>query len=165
MRTLILFMVIFLCAPNAIADEASHRAAAEELLLLSNTDKMMDQVWPQIEGMVDRQFKQMDAPEELRPVMKKYTNKMFKVMQAELGFENLKEDFIRVYVNTYTESEIRAISDFYKSPVGQKFIEKMPKLMQETMVITQRNMPRMMQKIQAISAEMVAEIERLKDQN
>jgi len=158
-------MVIFLCAPYAIAGQTSHQAAAEELLLLTNPDKMMDQIWPQIAGMVDQQFKQMGAPEELRPVMKKYTNKMFQVMQDELGFENLKEDFITVYVNTYSESEIRAISDFYKSPAGKSFLEKMPKLLQETMLITQRNMPRMMQKIQAISAEMAAEIERLKGQN
>ncbi len=165
MRTLAFFIILSLFSPCAFADETFHRAAAEELLLLSNPDKMMDQVWPHIAGMVDQQFKQMDAPEELRPVLKKYTNKMFNVMKAELGFENLKEDFITIYVNTYSESEIRAISDFYKSPVGKKFLEKMPKLIQESMRITQRNMPRMMQQIQAISEEMVAEIESLKSQN
>jgi len=164
-RTFAFFIILSLFSPCAFADEISHRAAAEELLLLSNPDKMMDQVWPHIAAMVDKQFKQMGAPEELRPVLKKYTTKMFNVMQAELGFENLKEDFITIYVNTYTESEIRAISDFYKSPAGKSFLEKMPQLMQATMRVTQRNMPRMMQKIQAITEEMTKEIEELTSQN
>jgi len=71
---------------------------------------------------------------------------------------------ISMYVNTYTESEIRAISEFYKSPAGKALLEKMPKLLQESMAMTQKKMPQIMQKIQAISQEMARELESLKDQ-
>ncbi len=164
MKAIIVFIILSLFTPYALADEVSHTAAAEELILLSNPDQILQQVWDQIGSMVDQQFQQMGAPEEYRPVYKKYTDKMFKVLEAELSLENMRDDMISMYVNTYTESEIRAISEFYKSPAGKALLEKMPKLLQESMAMTQKKMPQIMQKIQAISQEMARELESLKDQ-
>ena len=104
----------------------------------------------------------MGTPEELRPILKKYTDKMFKVLEAELSFESMKDDMIAIYVKTYSEDEIHAISDFYKSPAGKAFLEKIPKLVQESMSISQKKIPQMMQKIRAISEEMAQEIKKIK---
>ena len=163
-RSIIVLIILTLFCPYAIADETSHKAAAEELILLSNQDKLLEQVWAQVGGMVDQQFQQMGAPEELKPIFKKYTDKMFKVLEAEFSFENMKDDFITIYVKTYSESEIRAISEFYKSPAGQAYLKKMPQLVQESMAITQKKMPLMMQKIQAISEEMDQELKNFREQ-
>ena len=76
----------------------------------------------------------------------------------------MKDDYIDIYVKTYTESEIRAILEFYKSPAGKKFIEKMPELMQQSMAISQKNMPTIMNKVTKISEEMANEIKQLKEQ-
>ena len=159
-----IFMSLFCLFAIANADETTHKAAAEELLLLTNSDDMMKQVWAQVEGMMDQQFQQMGAPEDLKPIFKKYTDKMFKLMKEEYSFANIKDDLITIYVNTYTEDEIREISKFYKSLAGKKFLEKMPQLMQETMAITQKNMQGMIQKIQKISEEMAEAIKKLKEQ-
>jgi uncharacterized protein len=164
MRSIIVFIILSLFSSYAIADEISHRAAAEELILLSNPDQTLEQIYAQIRGMIDQQFQQMGAPEELRPVFKKYTEKMFKVIEAELSFENMKDDMISIYVKTYTESEIRAISEFYKSPAGKAFLEKMPTLIQESMAMTQRKLPQISVKIQSISKEMADELKSLKEQ-
>jgi hypothetical protein len=147
MKSIIGFIILSLFSSYAIADEISHKAAAEELILLSNPEQMLEQIYAQVRGMVDQQFQQMGAPEELRPIFKKYTEK------------------ISIYVKTYTESEIRAISEFYKSPAGKAFLEEMPTLIQESMSMTQRKMPQIMEKVQAISKEMAEElIESLKNQ-
>ncbi len=164
MRSIIVFIILSMFSSYAIADEVSHKAAAEELILLSNPDQMLNQVWAQLESMLDQQYQQMGAPEELRPIFKKYTDKLFEVIKAELSFENIKDDMISTYVKTYTESEIRAISEFYKSPAGKAFLEKMPSLMQESMAMTQKKMSQIMPKIQAISKEMADELKSLKDQ-
>ncbi len=62
------------------------------------------------------------------------------------------------------EEELRAISEFYKSPVGKKFIEKMPQLVQESMAISQNKMPSFMEKMQKITEEIANEIKQLKEQ-
>lgn len=102
-------------------------------------------------------------PEELRPVFNRYVNKMGKVMEEELGWAKIKNDYIDIYVKTYSEGEIRAISEFYKSSAGKKFIEKMPQLMQESMAISQKNMPTYMKKMQKITEEMANELQQLKE--
>ena len=70
---------------------------------------------------------------------------------------------IDIYVKTYTEEEIRAISEFYKSQAGKKFIDKMPQLMQESMAISQKRMPTLMKKVQKINEEMVNKIKQQKE--
>jgi len=157
-------MVLALSCSLANADEVSHKAAAEELLFLTDVDKMMKPMWEQMEIMMEQQYQQMDAPEESRPILEKFTKRMLNIMEEELSWEKMKNDYIAIYVKTYTEKEIRAISEFYKSPAGKKFIEKMPQLMQESMAISQKNMPEIMKKIQNISEEMADEIAQLKKQ-
>ena len=161
---IVLFIIMSLFNSIANADEASHRSAAEELLLLTNTDKMLKPMWEQMESMMEDQFYRMGASDNLKPILKKYQTKMLKILEEKLGWEKVKNDFITIYVKTYSEDEIVAISNFYKSPAGRKFIEKMPQLMQETMAISQKNMPAIMEKMQEISNEMETEIIQLKEQ-
>ena len=164
LKTVVFLMVLSLFCSFANADEVSHRAAAEELLLLTNVEKMLKPMWEQMETMMEQQFVQMGSPEELRPVLNRYTSKMVKIMEEELGWAKMKKDYIDIYVKTYTEGEIRAILEFYKSPAGKKFIEKMPQLMQESIAISQKNMPIFVEKMRKISEEMANEIKQLKEQ-
>lgn len=163
-KTCLLLIALSLFSSFAKADEISYRAVAEELLILTNADKMLKPMLKQMETMMEKQFVQMDAPEELKPVLKKYTGKMVKLMEEELGWAKMKKDYIDVYVKTYSEEELRAIAEFYKSSSGKTFIEKMPKLMKESMEISQKNIPAFMKKMQKMSKEMTSEIKELKEQ-
>jgi hypothetical protein len=42
------------------------------------------------------------------------------------------DDIATVYANNFTVGEMRAIEAFYRQPVGQKLLEKMPAIMQQT---------------------------------
>lgn len=162
-KTVILFLALALFWPFRLAgaDEASHRAAAEELLLLTNHDDTMRQVLEQVGDMMEQKFREMGASEELRPIFKKYTDRMLDMIREQYSFANMKDDLIAIYTRIYTEEEILAISAFYKSPAGRKYVEKMPRLMKESMAVTQAKMQEMMQKIQVIGEEMTEEIEQL----
>lgn len=161
-KALLVLLLTFmpLCA---FADEASHRAAAHELLTISKPEQVMEQVWVQVEQSVNQQFQEMGAPEELKPVFDDYSEKMFRILQEALSFEKMKDELIAIYVKTYTEEEIRSIIQFYKTPVGRKFIEKTPQLMEKTMELTERNMQGSVHKIQALTKELQLEIERRYD--
>jgi hypothetical protein len=126
---------------------------------------MVKPVFEQVELMMEQQFDQSDAPEESRPILKKYTGKMMKILEEELSWEKMKDDYVDIYVRTYTEDEIRAIADFYKTPAGQAFIEKMPKLMQEAMALSQRSMQGYMHKIEQLSSEMAKELEEAQERS
>lgn len=42
-----------------------------------------------------------------------------------------------VYGQTFTVDELRQITAFYRTPVGQKFLEKMPAVFQQTTAVGQ----------------------------
>jgi hypothetical protein len=81
MKAIIFFIILSLFTPYAIADEASRKAAAEELIILSNPDQILEQVWAQVGSMFDQQFQQMGAPEELDPYSKSIQTKCSKSLK------------------------------------------------------------------------------------
>lgn len=145
--------------PSAgFASEATKRAAIEEMLTLTQVDKLIDPMLTQLEGMLESQYQQMDVTEEHRPIFEKYNARMINLMKDEMAWDKMKGDFIDLYMKVYTEDEIAEINRFYKSPVGQKMIAKMPELMQETMTMTQKNLQSLLPRIRKISEDMAAEL-------
>lgn len=157
-----LFFIAICSSTHSIASEESHRAAIEKMLRLTNVDKMIEPMFAQIEGMLKKQYSQMGVSEEQLPILEKYNNKLFSFMKEEMGWPKMRDDFINIYARVYTEEEIMEINKFYSSPAGKKMIEKMPLLMQETMTLTQKNMQRLLPKIQQISEEMAQEVKNSK---
>jgi hypothetical protein len=151
-------ILIFILCSVGYADERSHRATAEELLKLLKSDQMMEPVFGQMKLMMEQQFDQMGVSEDKRPLLKKYTDKLINLLRKEMGWENIKNDFISAYVETFTEDEIRAILGFYKTPAGQTFIQKMPLLMKKSVEISQKKIPEMIEKMQQITTEMIEEM-------
>ncbi len=43
----------------------------------------------------------------------------------------MKEDIMRMYMRTFSESELKEINAFYITPTGQKVINVVPELVQE----------------------------------
>ncbi len=56
-------------------------------------------------------------------------------MNARLG--ELVEQMAALYGRNFTADEMREITAFYRSPVGQKVLDKMPAVMQESMSLGQ----------------------------
>src|SRR5262244_2128412 len=102
----------------ALGDAQSHRKAAENLLLVMEVDKSLPQIAAQV---VENQLQQNPqlAPqrESLQRFLTKYVN-----------WESVKEDTITAYTQEFTEPELKKLTEFYKTPVGKKASEKMPKL-------------------------------------
>ena len=152
------FLLTFLFTSLSYADTSSHRKAAEEVLILTAVDRMIEPAFQQIEQMQLGQLRQMDLPEEAYSHAQTYIQRIYQVIAKEMGWDNIKEDYINLYVDVFTESELRELIRFYQTPLGQKLIEKTPVLMQRTMLLTQQKMMRVMPEIQAISREMKQEL-------
>ena len=43
-----------------------------------------------------------------------------------------------IYARNFTADELREVTAFYRGPTGQKFVQKLPVITQESMVIGQR---------------------------
>lgn len=72
---------------------------------------------------------------------------MSKFFAKYLNWENLKDDFIQIYCDAYTEQELKEIYAFYQTPAGRKMVAKTPELTVKGMTITAA-------KVQANQAEL-----------
>jgi len=123
MRTMLscylIIMAVVLTHAVAVGDEKSHRKAAETLLIVTNVDKSLPKI---VEQVLASQLQQNPQLAPYREIMQRFLNKY-------MNWESLKEDVMTAYTQEFTEPEIKQLTAFYKTPLGQKAVEKMPKLL------------------------------------
>ncbi|HEV2577828.1 MAG TPA: DUF2059 domain-containing protein [Acidobacteriaceae bacterium] len=160
----VLLMVLFVASSGARADEASKRAKAEELFTLLHMDQLMDQLTKSVMQQVQTMTQSMPGADQATPEQKKlvadFQQRVLDLVNKRLGWKALEPDFINLYATTYTEEDLDGIIAFYKSPVGQKMLEKTPELMTKSTELTQQRMrevqPEFNQMIQDFMKQMAA---------
>ena len=160
----VLLMVSFIASSAARADEASKRAKAEELFTLLRMDQTMGAITANIMKQVQTMTQSMPGADQATPEQKKlvvdFQQRVMDLVDKRLGWKALEPDFIGLYASTYTDEELDGIIAFYKSPIGQKMLEKTPELMSKSSEITQQKMreiqPEFNQMIQDFMKQMAA---------
>jgi hypothetical protein len=110
------------------------RAAARELVVTMRAADQLKTLLP----IILQQLK--PAIVQNRPqVEKDYDAIMPTLVQGMLAKSDELLDLIAdLYARNFTAAELRQIGDFYRGPLGQKFLEKMPIIAQESMAIGQK---------------------------
>jgi hypothetical protein len=116
-------VVLTAAAPLVRADEQSHRRAAEELLQAMGMDKQLQSALDQTLAL------QIKA----QPVLLPYRDVMRKFLGKHISYAALKDDLIKIYSDEFSETELRQITAFYKTPAGKKMVDKSPTLMGKSM--------------------------------
>ncbi|HIE64628.1 MAG: DUF2059 domain-containing protein [Nitrospira sp.] len=114
--------LLFISHGPAKADEGGGKAeaVARQLIESSGADQFGSRV---IEQMVGLQQKRMpDIPDQFWENFKAGTNP-----------DDLVLLIIPIYVKHLSVEEMQAIIDFYKSPAGERLLDKLPQITRETM--------------------------------
>ena len=114
----LIMVALVLSSDVALGDEQSHRKAAENLLIVMEVDKSLPKITEQV---VETQLQQNPQLAPQREILQRFLTKY-------LNWESVKEDTITVYTREFTEPELKKLTEFYKTPVGKKASEKMPRL-------------------------------------
>ena len=124
--SLVLGCVAAIASAQERTDDYSHRAAAGELLeLLSPKDAFKSAFMVGMEPF----FRQISAQvsETQLSEIKAAADRLSDKVAAD---PELSRQLIDVYVKEFSESEIRELLAFYRTPIGKKALAKMPQLMQ-----------------------------------
>lgn len=157
-RMYVLVIVLSLIlVQGAWTGEDTHRELAEKLLLLMDAQKNIEQSFEMVKQMQMTQLKRMKLPGGATDKAQAVQQKIMDFLAKEMSWDKLKDDYISIYAETFTEEELKGLIEFYKSPVGQKFIQKTPELMKRSMEITQKQMADIMPKIREIMKEPLEE--------
>lgn len=148
----------------AFAQPAS-KESVKELLKITKSEQFLGQMSQQINTMMHSsiekitQGRKLTTKQELAVV--NYTQELGKIMQEELTWAKLEPEMIKIYAEEFSQEEIDGMIKFYKTPVGQSTIDKMPIVMQKSMQVGYKQMdaitPKIMQAADKLAKDMQSE--------
>lgn len=154
----IILLAIVTCPYSALAQDSSHEEAARALLVASDSDQMIDMVYdsilPQIQTMLD----QLGVSEAQKPILDRYFERMIDAMKEEMSWDKLEPLMVATYVEVYTEQELLELAEFYRSPIGQRFISGTPQVMEKYAARSQALAQNMYARMMELSVEMKMEL-------
>ncbi len=68
----------------------------------------------------------------------------------------MKKDLAGIYMQTFTEDELKLINDFYITPTGQKVINELPQLVQQRNQVAMQRLKENVGELQQILANSTA---------
>ena len=120
---------------------------AGQLLDQLKMQKLLDSTYSSMSKMQEQAF--AGAGTKLSPEAQVKASKQMEasmeIVKKEMGWDTIKPIFVKIYADNFDEAELEGIIAYYKTPVGQKWIEKQPAIQAETM----QAMTQIMPKIQA----------------
>lgn len=122
-------LLAFLLPIAARADEASHKAKAEEVIQILHLDRMvngvMQNAMQQSAALTAQRYGGKMTP-AATAALSDFQKKLTDLLQPQISYEALKPDYLRIFTENFTEEQIDAMLAFYRSPAGKALIEKLP---------------------------------------
>lgn len=157
MKKLLTVIILGLAVMSSTVQAAPPSSAQiERLLQVMEAQKIVDQMIPammqQSRMMVDQNLAKSDTSEADKARANQVMASQEASLRAMLSWTNLKPVYLRVYSHTLSAEEVLAMTRFYESPEGRSVMQKMPQILQRTMVelqpLAQSAMEKMMAELQ-----------------
>jgi hypothetical protein len=136
------------------AIDADHAAAAEEVLRIIGIDESLAPMAERMRETTLMQLAAMDVAEGEEEIARPYLERIGAIISETLAWENLKGDFVDAYASTFDEAELRDLAEFFRSPVGAKYLDNVSALNRLATEIVRDNAMAAAPRIREITQEM-----------
>jgi hypothetical protein len=142
----------------------------EQLLRVMQVDKLLDQMVAQMdsamrtgtEKALQQSLKGTTPTLAQQAQINDFQNKLSALVKDELSYPKMKDIYLQVYRETFTQDEVNGIMAFYSSPAGQAMVQKTPVAMQKSSALMQGRIGPMTQKLQTMMEQFQKEMEKTK---
>jgi hypothetical protein len=121
----------------------------------------------QVGGYIKNSMQQATQGKPVTPqrqaILDHMAQQMSDLVAETLNWDSLKPMYMRVYHESFTQSEIDGIIKFYKTPAGKAMINKLPLVMQNVMSEMQEMIKPMQSKMMQIQREAIEQIKATPD--
>jgi hypothetical protein len=135
-------LMLLSISPLSLADNKSHLEQVDKLFNLTQMEKKIDE---SVDSVLQLQLRQ-------NPQLAKHSEEMRKFFTKYIGWDALKVDLATMYMETFTEDELKTINDFYVTPAGQKVINSLPQLVQQRNQLAMQRLQQNIGELQKIIA-------------
>ena len=139
-------LITILFAANLIlpcltaADDNSH---LEQVDILFKLTRMEQKINESVESVAQLQLRQNPALEAKR-------EQLMAFLERHIGWNAVRGDLYEMYMQTFTEEELKTINGFYITTTGQKVIVIVPQLVQERNRLSMQRLQQNIGELQAI---------------
>ena len=103
---------------------ADDKGQLEQVEILFKLTRMEQKINDSVESVAQLQLRQ-------NPALEAKSDQLMAFLEKHIGWNAVKADLYAMYMQTFTEDELKTINDFYITPLGQKVIVIVPQLVQE----------------------------------
>jgi hypothetical protein len=165
-----IFSILILCAslvyaadnPSASPSTAPTEGSIKQLLEVAQSHKLVDSVMAQMDNLLQQTIAQatkgQPIPDKVQKDIDQRRSELLALMKDLLDWKKLEPMYVRIYQKTFSQQEVDGMITFYKTPAGQAVIRKMPAAMQNSIDEMQQMMGPVMQRIQQMQHDVVAEM-------
>lgn len=167
MRMLALIPAAWLlaAAPALAQDEPADEALIRELIEVTESAKLLDNVYAQVDGMMAQAMAEAVGGKTVSPEQQDLFDEMRErvvaIFRESMSWTIFEPMIIDIYRKSFTRKEAQGMLDFYRTDAGRAVIAKMPLVMQNTMAAIQENMRTMMPKIQEVQKDILTRLRAL----
>lgn len=148
-------VILFLLVPLKLsAAQNTEQALVQELLQIMDVDSTLDAVYVQMDSMMTNMSKELEVSESERAIFDEYYQSINDLMKEEMSWKKLEPTIVTIYSEQFTEAEVEAMIDFYKTEHGKSILKKMPTVTTESMVMTQSLMQQVIPKVQKLTIKL-----------
>jgi hypothetical protein len=144
--------------PESRPSEESLRHLLDVMQTKQLVTAMGQQVDAMYKGMINKALEGKSVPPEKQEVLEASRAKMMKIMKEMLSWESMEHLYLKVYADTFTQTEIDDMTAFYSSPAGHAVIVKLPLAMRNTMTEMQERMKELVPKMEQLAKETAEQI-------
>lgn len=158
MKKWILVLLALLPFQSALADGSQPtKASVEKLIKVMHARKTVDSVASRMNSMMKASMKRQLGEQKLNAKQQKIIDnmedKMVGLIKSNLDWSKMQPDIIQIYQRSFSQKNVNAMIDFYKTPSGQQVIAKMPLVMQNTMQMVEQRMGKIMPQIRQLAMD------------
>ena len=117
----VLFAASLMLPGLTTADDKGQLELVEILFKLTRMEQKIDE---SVASIAQLQLRQ-------NPELESKRDRLMAFLEKHIGWNAMRSDLTNMYLQTFTEQELKEMNDFYITPTGQKVINTVPQLVQE----------------------------------
>lgn len=156
----ILVFALAIAIPVRADETDTGRAIVEEILQLTKTDQMMRTMQDEMKKMMVSQLESLEFEGKETAEFREEFEEVFSSIFTDDLWKRMRDPLIDVYLKVYSTQELAELRDFYRSPLGQKMIAKLPEVMRESMKVGQEVMQDLIPQIEAKVKALVEKVQK-----
>jgi len=171
--TEILMKKFLVLAALAFGALQAHAAPASEesidrLFTIMKVQSTTDGMYAQLGGYMRKMMEEALDAKAMSPADREkalafadaYVARTMPLIREEFGWAKMRERYVRIYRESFSQEEVNGLIAFYSSPAGQAFVDKMPLVMQKSMNEMSQMMGTLAPRLAKLAQESAAEFKK-----